>query len=208
MQRSGRPARRSLPPVSPTVLRAVFCLGPPLSVSTPSRSFVHTRMPEFLPARRQETYPKERAGPCRCSGMQEERAIDWQVHVEPYQPRVTITARFFEDILNFLDEKGGYVITEEQLKGKSKGEDGEVNFKSIEASFNKPKPVQDDENINVFLLYEQMFLLCQHGNNFNQDAACCTIVGLASMGSQNREEHAVLSHRGDINVIAKMCLFL
>ena len=60
--------------------------------------------------------------------------------------------RFFEDILDFLDQKGGYVITEEQLKGKSTSEDAQVNFKSIEESFNKPKPLQQDENVNVFLL--------------------------------------------------------
>ncbi len=75
--------------------------------------------------------------------------------------------RFLEDIADYLDEKGGYIITEQQLKGPSgvsKVEgartDDNLDLAGIQAAFDRPKIKPKDVNINLFLGCERQHMSC------------------------------------------------
>ena len=61
---------------------------------------------------------------------------------------------FFEDTLDYLEDKGGYVITEEQLKGGA-GQEPKVNIESINDAFNRPKRTISTQS--VWILVAMMF---------------------------------------------------
>lgn len=64
---------------------------------------------------------------------------------------------FLEDVADYLDEKGGYIITEEQLKGRADGSlssglgDDDLDLQGIQEAFDRPKAKPVDVNINLFL---------------------------------------------------------
>ena len=56
--------------------------------------------------------------------------------------------QYLEDIADYLDQKGGYVITEQQLKGGLKQND----LDSIKQAFDRPKRKPAELSINLFLI--------------------------------------------------------
>ncbi len=56
--------------------------------------------------------------------------------------------QYLEDIVDYLDQKGGYVITEQQLKGGL----GEKDLQSIKQAFDRPKRKLAPLNITFFIV--------------------------------------------------------
>ena len=56
--------------------------------------------------------------------------------------------QYLEDIVDYLDQKGGYVITEKQLKSGL----GEKDLATIKQAFDRPKKKPSSLNINLFIV--------------------------------------------------------
>jgi hypothetical protein len=56
--------------------------------------------------------------------------------------------QYLEDIVDYLDQKGGYVITEQQLKGGL----GEKDLAKIKQAFDTPKKKPSSLSINLFIV--------------------------------------------------------